>query len=370
MDHAGKKLVKRQLDAPWKGLVPTLCATLLICASQVACDETMSEAIEKPSSTLAGNPVEVPYTHKGAIERKYAAPGPWAVAAATTTEICDREGNTCDLYYPAELGTNPLRGMNRGFRHPLIAWANGSGQLPERYDYFLRHLASWGFIIVASRDTGTGTGDTTVDATNYLLAQNQRADSLFFQMVDAHHVGTSGHSQGGGSVINLFADQVGLFSAFVAIHPSPHFFAIAVNGIQSPCQPEIGLIGGLVLPQTCLPLPSDFDDATKGAILYVNSVGDGGAGDTQLYYDETSNEATKSFGIVAEAGHDDIMGIPACRPDSPNCITGVYAYLGYPTAWLMWKLQDATDGPAAFHAQTGEFNQPTAAWNFNITNVQ
>lgn len=313
---------------------------------------------------------DAPYAPKGPVERKYMAAGPWTVTEGITEEPCNRKGTPCDLYYPAELGANPLLGVGSGFRHPVIAWANGSGQQSERYSYFLRHLASWGFIVVAARDTMTAGGGTTIDAANYIIEQGQVAGSVFHDKVDADRVGAAGHSQGGGSAVALFSQQQQPFTAFVAIHPAPHFFAILVNGVRPSCiLPSVDVAGSINLPEICLPLPSDFETATDGAILYINSVGDGGAGDTQLYYDETSDAATKAIGIVAQANHDDIMGTPACRPDA-NCITGAYAYLGYSTAWFMWKLQESPDGPEAFHAQTGDFNLASPDWQYNISNVR
>jgi hypothetical protein len=61
------------------------------------------------------------------------------------------------------------------------------------------------------------------------------------------------------------------------------------------------------------------------------------------------------------------MGKPACDRDS--CAIGVYGYLGYPTAWFMWKLQGATDAPAAFKSVGGEFTQANAGWKVNLSNI-
>jgi predicted dienelactone hydrolase len=93
----------------------------------------------------------------GAIEKKYFAMGPWAVTVKPAGECCDSKGNPLDLYFPTNLGAN-------GFHHPIVTWANGTNTLPRGYDYFLRHLASWGFFVVATEDLDTGTGQTVLDA--------------------------------------------------------------------------------------------------------------------------------------------------------------------------------------------------------------
>lgn len=334
-------------------------------AARIDCNaklETHSDGpIEIKLRGCAQPNVEIPYTPKGPIERKYMAPGPWAVTQATTVEACNRNLTACDLYYPSELGSNPLLGMASSFRHPVISWANGSGQLSAQYAYFLRHLASWGFVVVAAREMHTLDGATTTDAANYIIGQGRTPGSVFDGKVDGDRVGAAGHSQGGGSVIALFTDQSEPFTAYLPIHPAPHFFSFGVNGIISPC----------ILFETCdaRPFAGDFGNVRGGSILYLNSIGDGGYEDTQMYYDETPDAATKAYGVVVHTRHDDIMGTPACR-DYFNCTTGVYAYLGYPTAWFMWKLQDAADGPQAFQAQTGEFNQPSPEWERNMSNVR
>lgn len=119
------------------------------------------------------------YTPKGPNEGKYQAAGRWAVTKTTTTEPCDREGHLCDIFRPLSPG-----GSAGDVRHPLIACANGTGQPARKYRYFLRRLASWGFIVVSSRDTDTADGASTTDAANYLIQQGRIAGSPFFGKVD------------------------------------------------------------------------------------------------------------------------------------------------------------------------------------------
>lgn len=284
------------------------------------------------------------YTLKGPIETKYHTPGRWAVEKITSEAACDREGKLCDIFYPSPLGTDPQG--QQPFLHPLIVWANGSGVPTERYAYFIRHLASWGFVVVASRDDMTGDGSTAVDAANFMLNAANTSDSPFFGKLDTARVGVTGHSQGGGAAMGLFARQEQPFSVYVAIHPAPSFFCYVF----------------------CNYLPGDLRNAHSGAILYLQSLGDGGAGDTRSYYDSSPDTAIKAFGVLENAKHDDVMGSPHCN--SPNCITGVYGYLGYSTAWFMWHLQGASDGYSTFRKEAGEFSQFDDDWDVNISNIR
>jgi hypothetical protein len=79
------------------------------------------------------------------IELKYYGTGPWAVTVAIGVECCDSSGDKFDLYYPTNLGQN-------GFQHPILTWGNGTNSLSGNYTFFLKHMASWGFVIIAAQD--------------------------------------------------------------------------------------------------------------------------------------------------------------------------------------------------------------------------
>lgn len=85
---------------------------------------------------------------------------------------CPREGNVCDIWYPTDLGSNPLRGERTGFCHPVIVSANGPGDsVPtDKNATFPRYLACWDFLVIRSRDGSSVGGETVVDANNYILA--------------------------------------------------------------------------------------------------------------------------------------------------------------------------------------------------------
>jgi predicted dienelactone hydrolase len=74
------------------------------------------------------------------IELKYYASGPWAVTVSIGSLCCDSAGNKFDVYYPTALGQG-------GFKHPILTWGNGTNSLSSNYTYFLKHMASWGFVL-------------------------------------------------------------------------------------------------------------------------------------------------------------------------------------------------------------------------------
>jgi predicted dienelactone hydrolase len=90
----------------------------------------------------------------------YERPGPFPVVVERRALCCDSEGHQLDLYRPEAPPTRPL---------PVITWGNGTWASPEKYDYLLRHFASWGFIVVATHDNSVASGRTILDALDRLL---------------------------------------------------------------------------------------------------------------------------------------------------------------------------------------------------------
>lgn len=120
---------------------------------------------------------------------KYAASGSYGVATANATGF--------SIYYPRNMKGD----------HPIITWGNGTGTPTIAYTPFLRHLASWGFVVIASNSTMTASGEQMVKGIDYLIEQNSKSGSNFNGMLDTESIGTTGHSQGGGGAINAATDS-------------------------------------------------------------------------------------------------------------------------------------------------------------------
>lgn len=285
------------------------------------------------------------YETKGPIEARYQVLGPWSVTQMTTRDACDRKDKLCDIWYPTQLGTDALKGSKRGYRHPVVSWANGTGQKPEKYAYYLKHLASWGFIVVASRDTSTGNGATTEDAAKYVLKLGETPSSPFYGRVDATNVGAVGHSQGGAAVTSLHARLSPVFKTYVALHTSPWFFSALC----------------------CKVTPSSYRKSNVTASIFQwTSTPDSGTSD---WYDPVPDTAEKAFALLRYTAHADIQN--GDRPDCARlgCVQGMYPYLGYSTAWLMWRLQASNDVAPAFRRR-GEFLRGGSSWSRSASNIR
>jgi dienelactone hydrolase len=96
-----------------------------------------------------------------------------------------------------------------GLCHPVITWGNGTGSTPNLYGVFLRHLASHGFVVIASNSTNVaqGTPAPMLAGVTWVLQQNADPTSVMYQRIDATHIGATGHSQGGFATTTAGADS-------------------------------------------------------------------------------------------------------------------------------------------------------------------
>lgn len=89
--------------------------------------------------------------------------------------------------------------MKPGEKYPVITWANGTCGFTHGYGALLGHVASHGFVVIASNSTWTATAPTdTVQlrALDYAEALNNDTASIYYQKLDLGNVGAMGHSQG------------------------------------------------------------------------------------------------------------------------------------------------------------------------------
>jgi len=77
----------------------------------------------------------------------------------------------------------------------------------------------------------------------------------------------------------------------------------------------------------------------------------------------------KVKGTLIGPNHNDVTGQPDCVHAAFPCANGVYGYLGYPTAWLMFQLQGDSFAHGAFVSGTGEMFSETKNWEFVASNI-
>jgi hypothetical protein len=287
----------------------------------------------------------------GAIELKYYVPGTWAVTVSAGSACCDSSGNKFDLYYPTNLGAN-------GFIHPILTWGNGTFASPGQYDYFLRHMASWGFVVVATEDFNTGLGQTILDAAKFMIHANGDVTSIFYHKLNVNQIGSFGHSQGAGGAINALIKSAGSIKTVVPIElPAQMWCTSGPN-----CVDTKNLISGSVF----------FIDGSNDIPISPPTQPASLPGEQSIaaYYDATPTGVPKLKGTLRGPGHNDVQGQPDCAKVLIGCVNGVYGYLGYPTAWFMDRLQGDAFAHGAFINGTGEIFSETANWQLVASNIQ
>ncbi|KAA8884863.1 alpha/beta hydrolase [Nocardia colli] len=290
-----------------------------------------------------------PYVPTQGVESKYFQPGPAAVTEKLGFGCCDSTGAKFDVWYPADLGAT---------RHPIVVWGDGTSAVPSQYVYLLRHLASWGFVVIGTENQNTGSGADIRKSLDYLLAQDGDPASVFYGKLDKAAVGAMGHSQGASGVLNALRDAGGAIKTAVPLElPAQHFCSNSTS---------------------C----ADTRSLTTGSVFLVNGSADGlispsqqllpwqaeGLQSNQAYYEATPANLAKAWGTLNGPNHNDVQGQPDCAGASVPCTTGVYGYLGYPTAWLMAQLRGDTAAQDAFRPG-GEFSTPSPNWSNQVSAV-
>ena len=295
----------------------------------------------------------------GTIEQKYAAWGP--AGQAVTVGItppppqgapCDHLGNQCDLYYPTNLAV--------GAPHPIITWGNGTGGVSSGADYFLRHLASWGFVIVATRDRFTGNGTTILEAANYMVAANSDPASPFHNMLDTQHIGAIGHSQGAGGVVRAMIASNGLIITAIPIElPGQQFCFCGSNVLDT-----------ATITQGSVFFVDGSNDIPVSPPIQFKPPSQIGLQSLAAFYGAVPNSVPKLTATLLGPSHNDISGQPGCNTAvAQPCVVGVYGYLGYPTAWMADRLGLDPSAHAAFISGSGEIFFQTSHWAFVQSNI-
>ena len=237
---------------------------------------TMTLMLGCGASTFASTPNSPPNYPTKPIELKYYANGTWAVTASIAGACCDSLGNKFDLYYPTNLGAN-------GFKHPILTGGNGTAAKPVQYAYLLKHLASWGFVIVATEDENSGLGQTILDGANFMINANGNSASIFYQKLNVAEIGALGHSQGATGAINALIKSGGSIKTVVPIELPRQIFCSS--------------------PTNC----TDTSNLTAGTIFFVDGSRDGIAPPTQYFW-ESGEQSIEAYYNAVPSSLEKVKG--------------------------------------------------------------
>lgn len=187
-----------------------------------------------------------------------AAQGPFTTVTEenvgpTTTD--DEGSYQFTMFRPEELGRD-------GLCHPIVTWGNGTGSNPGLYGVLLRHLASHGFVVIASDSPNVARGDPQpmVAGVSWVIEQNGDPSSVLYQNIDPTHVGATGHSQGG-----LATTMAGGDSQVTTIAP-----LCGAGRQQNLSGPALLLCGGMDDIATCDGIEGTFDSISNQPAMFAS----------------------------------------------------------------------------------------------------
>jgi len=173
-----------------------------------------------------------------------------------TTYPADMDRELYTLFRPAEL--------EEGMKYPVLTWGNGTCSHPLLFTELIEHVASHGFIVIATNSRQTAGGVEMLHGIDFVLSENANSSSILYGKVDRAMLGAFGHSQGSGATLSAGADP-----RIVATVPIQGASAAGVRALHGPTFLIAGELDTLVAPSG---VETAFDAATLPAV-YGLSIG-------------------------------------------------------------------------------------------------
>lgn len=148
---------------------------------------------------------------------------------------------TARLYYPATTAGQNAPIDPTGGPYPAVTFGHGFLQAVSQYDSTLRHLATRGYLVIASDSEGglfPNHANFALDLRHcltWLEQQNGNSSSFLFGLVATDRFGACGHSMGGGaSILATAADpRIKALANLAAAETNPSAIA-AMPNVQAP----------------------------------------------------------------------------------------------------------------------------------------
>ena len=243
----------------------------------------------------------------GDIEKKYLANGKYEVDYFESGSMSSLK--KFEVYYPKDI--------EKMDKLPVVVFVNGTGILGSKYSALQKHLASWGFITIATEEENAFFGFSAEMSIRYLeYIENNSDDKNEFKFkghIDLERIGITGHSQGGIGVINAVTTQK---------HSDMYKAAV-------------------ILSSTETDMAKAFLWDSDSTLIKANTLMISGTGDTDSKISPLES-LEKTYNNINGASK-----VLARRNDADHGEMLYYAD-GYVTAWFMYYLQNDKDANAFF----------------------
>jgi hypothetical protein len=289
---------------------------------------TLAGAARQPAQAapLAAGPSPFP------VQAAFSAPGPYATTTGTATD-----GTAAyDLYYPGSYAA-------LGFQSPIVTWGNGTGGSPAQVSVLLRHLASYGFTVIASTLPNTGSGREIDAAAHYLAAQNGVASSVFHGHLNVNEAASVGTSQGATGALRAATNDPALIKTVLT-------FSLP-NPVWAAPNPDCPTAADCTANPAALTRPAFFV-STHG---FFDSIIASPATEKGFFLSAPVHAA---LGIITNS---DGKAADHASIQDPAYGGNPGGFLGYATAWLEYQLRGNATAAGAF---TGPHPELTANPNW------
>ena len=300
--------VKKKVNG-WKVIAIILMIVCLCSLALKSCGKALSKAQSVPenyTSTVQTG---------GELEAKYLAMGQHEVEYQESAAMMSFE--KFEIYYPSDMAQMdaPL---------PVVVFVNGSGTGGSKYQALQKHMASWGFLTIATEEQHAWNGFSAEMCVRYLELlnsyQEDGKENVFYGKIDMDNIGVTGHSQGGIGVINAVSDQK---------HADVYKAAVMLSSTETDMAKALLWESDSSKIQTNLLMISSTGQ-TDSAISPLESM--------QKTYDNVTAAVDKALARRNDADHGQML----------------YFADGYVTAWFLYYLQGDAEAGNAFFGDNAE----------------
>jgi len=255
------------------------------------------------------------------VQATFTPPGPYITTTGTVTNASGTA--IYDLFYPRDYAA-------LGFKSPIVTWGNGTGGTPAMVSVFLRHLASYGFTVIASTLPNTGSGREIDAAARYLVAQYSVPGSVFHGHLNVNEVAAVGVSQGATGAVRATTNDPALIKTVMTFSEP--------NSIWAASNPDCPTAADCTAHPAALTRPVFFI-STHG---FWDSIIASPATEKAFFL---STSVHAALGIILNSN-----GKPADHTSIENPALGGNpgGFLGYATAWLEYQLRGDVTAAGAF----------------------
>ena len=253
----------------------------------------------------------------GQLEAKYIAMGEHEVSYFESYAAMSFK--KYEIYYPSDISD-----MSDSL--PVVVFVNGTGITGSKYSALQKHLASRGFITIATEEEFAWNGFSAEMCVRYLELLNEKEgqvngkDNIFYGKIDLERIGITGHSQGGFGIVNAVTYQK---------HSDVYKAAVILSCADTKSSNDFQWTAD----DTLIKVPTMIIGSTGILDSKIASL-EG----LQKLYDAIPNGVTKLIARRNDADHGDML----------------YYADGYVTAWFMYYLAGDSDAGTAFFGDDAE----------------